>query len=116
MRLIFGLIATLFRWVFYLVVLSALGLTALYFPAQSALRKLDNAAATAIETGQAPPPQLSWLQRVGLSGAAQILPLRQPGADTVHEGRMFRDCPDICPEMVELPAGYFLIGLSADRG
>ncbi|SPH24834.1 hypothetical protein DEA8626_03867 [Defluviimonas aquaemixtae] len=42
-------------------------------------------------------------------GVAQVLPLRQPGAENVASGRVFRDCA-ACPEMVENPAGAFLMG------
>ncbi|WP_193142952.1 SUMF1/EgtB/PvdO family nonheme iron enzyme [Meridianimarinicoccus sp. MJW13] len=110
MRLIFRFVATVFRWVFYLVLLSVVVLVALYFPAKSALRKLDDAAALAVTEGAAPPVDLSRLQRLGLFVTSQLLPLHQPGGATVVAGKVFRDCPDLCPEMVAIPAGYYLMG------
>ena len=31
-------------------------------------------------------------------------------ADLLRPGRVFRDCPDVCPEMVVVPAGSFMMG------
>jgi formylglycine-generating enzyme required for sulfatase activity len=33
-------------------------------------------------------------------------------ADLLRPGRVFRDCPDVCPEMVVVPAGSFMMGSS----
>jgi formylglycine-generating enzyme required for sulfatase activity len=89
------------RWcVFPLVV----GFALAWVTALSALDELDEAVAKG-EFGHA----LSGWKRLGLNVAAQVLPLRQPGAAMIREGRQFRDCDD-CPEMVEVQPGYALIG------
>jgi len=44
-----------------------------------------------------------------LAVTAQVLPLRQPGTFTVRPGQVFADCNG-CPEMVEIPPGYYLMG------
>ena len=31
-------------------------------------------------------------------------------ADPLRPGQVFRDCPDLCPEMVVVPAGSFMMG------
>lgn len=69
-----------------------------------ALRDLDRAVAE----GDIARP-LSAPKAAGLFLAAQVLPLRQPGASDVKAGRAFRDCTD-CPEMVAIPPGMFLMG------
>ena len=35
---------------------------------------------------------------------------RAEEANLLRPGRSFRDCPDVCPEMVVLPAGQFIMG------
>lgn len=93
----------------YLLVGAAAAIgTSLYLLAQAALNDLDalvlsGRAATAGQSPLAAPKD--W----GLFLAAQVLPLRQPGAATVTPGREFQDCAD-CPQMVEIPPGYYLIG------
>lgn len=70
----------------------------------------------------APPPTetsampVSALRLWALWPVAQVLPMEQPHAEAAP-GRIFRDC-ETCPEMVELPPAYFLIGspiLEAER-
>lgn len=94
-----------FRLFLAALALSAAGLYAL---AQSALSDLDRIVQDGGAEG-APTDPLPAAKSWALFLTAQILPLRQPGAATVQAGRTFRDCPD-CPELVEIPAGYFLIG------
>lgn len=94
-----------FRLFLATLVLIAVGVYAL---AQSALSDLDRI----VETGGAeggPTDPLPAVKSWALFLTAQVLPLRQPGAAGVAPGRTFHDCPD-CPEMVEIPAGYYLIG------
>ncbi len=38
---------------------------------------------------------------------------RAEAADLTRPGRVFRDCPDVCPEMVVIPAGEFMMGSTA---
>ena len=38
---------------------------------------------------------------------------RAKEADLLRPGQVFRDCPDVCPEMVVLPAGDFMMGSNA---
>jgi formylglycine-generating enzyme required for sulfatase activity len=90
--------------------LVAFGLVAagLYGLALWALADLDRiVAAGAVETS-ADDPLPGW-KSWPLFLVSQLLPLRQPGASTVMPGETVRDCPD-CPEMVTIPAGYYLIG------
>ena len=88
-------------WLAGFAALAALALLAL---AQLALRDLDRAAAAGV-----PEAPLSAAKAAALFAVAQVLPLRQPGGPVLTPGRMFRDCPD-SPEMIEIPAGYFLLG------
>ena len=110
MRLIYRLAATLLRWVFYAVVVGAVVFAGLYFVAEAALDDLDRASENAAAAGTAPDPGLSRIKSTALFVVSQVLPLHQPGADSVRAGRIFRDCEATCPDMVELPPGYFLIG------
>src|SRR5262245_7311799 len=36
--------------------------------------------------------------------------VKRAEADLLRPGRVFRDCPDVCPEMVVVPAGSFMMG------
>jgi formylglycine-generating enzyme required for sulfatase activity len=40
---------------------------------------------------------------------------RRAEADQLRPGRAFRDCPDVCPEMVIVPAGSFIMGSPPDE-
>lgn len=86
----------------------ALIAVALYVLAQAALGDLDRIVESGGVQG-APTDPLPAIKSWALFLTAQVLPLRQPGAAMVAPGKTFRDCAD-CPEMVEIPAGYFLIG------
>ncbi len=77
--------------------------------ANTALRDLEVTMRATTEQEQLPEPNLSGLQRAALFATAQFLPLHQPGFQMVTPGRIFRDCVD-CPEMAEVPKGYFLLG------
>lgn len=103
-------LATMLRWMFYLVALGAVVFAGLFFVAQTALNDLDDAIETAASTDKAIWGALPWHKRTALFVTSQVLPLRQPGAGNVREGRIFRDCEEVCPDMVELPAGYYLMG------
>src|SRR5262245_26400784 len=51
-------------------------------------------------------------------GAAALAALVLGGgaqADVLRPGQVFRDCPDVCPEMVVLPAGEFTMGSPASE-
>lgn len=78
-----------------------------YLLALAALRDYDRAAPGTLE------PEVTGLlalpKRAALAAVSQILPLRQPGATAITPGRIFHDCAG-CPELVEVPAGYFLMG------
>ena len=77
----------------------------LYLLAQSALSDLD----ARVTSGRDDGAPLPWAKAQSLFLISQVLPLWQPGASTVAPGKVFTDCPD-CPKMVEIPAGYYLIG------
>ena len=40
---------------------------------------------------------------------------RHAEADLLRPGRVFRDCPDVCPELVVVPAGSFMMGSPASE-
>lgn len=90
-----------------LFVAALLALGTLWSVARLALTDLDRIIAAGA-VGQAADDPLPGYKSWGLFLAAQIFPLRQPGGE-VAAGRTFRDCAD-CPEMVEIAAGFFLIG------
>jgi len=96
-----------------MVALLLLGLALLFgimvLIARSALNDLDTALASTQDQNELSGPPISAIQKAALFGASQVLPLRQPGAEQVAPGRVFSDCAD-CPEMVELPPGYYLLG------
>ena len=92
------------RWGTLAVVALAAVVGISYGIAGSTLNDLDEAAATAQRTGTAPPPNIPAYKTTALHIAAQVFALRQPGAETMREGRIFKDCEEICPDMVELPA------------
>lgn len=108
-----------FRWVLRLfwVMLSGVlvvfvllaGFLLLVVISNTALRDLETTMRRSVEKEQLPEPNLSGLQRAVLFATAQVLPLHQPGYQMVTPGRVFRDCAD-CPDMVEVPKGYFLFG------
>ena len=50
--------------------------------------------------------QLASLKR----SPAAPAPPEVPAADLLRPGRVFRDCKDVCPEMVVLPSGEFMMG------
>ena len=100
----------LLRWSVIGAVLVAGLLGIAYGIAHNTLTELVSAALTAERSGTAPPPNIPLYKSTALYVAAQVFPLRQPGADLVREGRIFKDCEEICPDMVELPAGYFFLG------
>ena len=110
MHLIRRFLAGLLRWAFYIAAFGAAVFAGLYFVAQTALTDLDDALETAANTDKAAWGALPWYKSAALFVTAQVLPLRQPGAGNVREGRIFRDCDGMCPDMVELPAGYYLMG------
>lgn len=80
----------------------------LYLLAQAALRDLD-AHVRAGDTAQTIDTPTSGAKGAALFIVSQVLPLWQPGASTVAPGKTFTDCAD-CPEMVEIPPGYYLMG------
>jgi len=54
-----------------------------------------------------------WCALAGLQvdpRSAEAVQDRKEAEDLRRPGRVFRDCPDVCPEMVVLPAGEFLMG------
>ena len=58
--------------------------------------------------------------QTGDSGASAKLPhtastSQSPTPRAVAAGTILRDCPDICPQMVALPRGAFLMGSSSDE-
>ncbi|WP_226689864.1 formylglycine-generating enzyme family protein [Ruegeria arenilitoris] len=85
------------------------GLLLLVVVANTALRDLEFSMRATEEYEQLPEPDLSLLQHAALFVTAQFLPLRQPGYHLVTSGRVFQDCAE-CPELVEVPPGYFLLG------
>ncbi|WP_170765236.1 formylglycine-generating enzyme family protein [Ruegeria lacuscaerulensis] len=85
------------------------GLLMLIVIANTALRDLEITMRKTTEKEELPEPRLSGLQQAALFATAQVLPLHQPGYQMAAPGRVFRDCVD-CPEMVEVPKGYFLLG------
>ena len=87
---------------------ASLALAAVYSVAQLALADLDRIVASDAVGSSANDP-LPAYKSWGLFLAAQVFALRQPGGEVTEAGRVFRDCPD-CPEMVEIEAGYYLIG------
>ncbi len=89
--------------------LAVLALAGLFGMAQSALSDLDALIASGGAAQAASDRPLSAPKDWALFLVAQILPLHQPGAALVAPGRVFRDCEN-CPEMVEIPAGYYLMG------
>lgn len=95
LRLLAGLLVALFA--------------ACYLLALGALSDLDAIVAEGPEAIAAAEAPLSATKDWALFLTAQILPLRQPGAAGIAPGRVFKDCPD-CPEMVEIPAGFYLMG------
>jgi formylglycine-generating enzyme required for sulfatase activity len=44
--------------------------------------------------------------------AEEMKHLQKAEGDLLRPGRVFRDCPDVCPEMVVVPAGSFMMGSS----
>ena len=86
----------------------------LYLLAQSALSDLDQIVAsggTIVRKGDPLSTPKSW----ALFLVSQVLPLRQPGAALAAPGRVFQDCAN-CPEMIEIPPGFFLIGSPLTEG
>lgn len=80
-----------------------------YLLAQSALSDLDALVEQGPDAIRDAPHPLSAPKDWALFLTAQVVQLRQPGDDFAHPGRIFRDCAD-CPDMVEIPAGYYLMG------
>lgn len=89
------------------VLVMGTALAVVYAFALAALRDYDRAV-PGLEIPAVSGP-LAVAKNAALTLAAQVLPLYQPGAATVAPGRVFSDC-DGCPEMIEVPAGYFLMG------
>ncbi len=100
-------------WIVFLglsiIAILVLGAIATTLIANAALRDLDSVMRATEKHETLPEPDLSRIKRVALFVTAQFLPLRQPGDELVVAGRVFQDCAD-CPEMVEVPHGYFLLG------
>ena len=92
-----------------LIALLAVVVVATVVIANTAVRDLNTTLRKTEEHEELPEPDLSGIQSAALFAAAQFFPLRQPGDETVGPGRVFRDCAD-CPDMVEIPRGYFLLG------
>ena len=82
---------------------------ALYLLAALALNDLNAVVAAGPEAVAKADQPLSAPKAWALFLISQLLPLHQPGAAAVTPGRIFKDCPD-CPEMVEIPAGFYLMG------
>ena len=97
------------RFLVRLLGLAVLAFLGVYAGAELALRDLDAIVAAGPEAVAHADKPLPAYKDWSLFLAAQVLPLRQPGAAAVTPGRIFRDCPD-CPEMVEIPAGFYLMG------
>ncbi|MGC1427253.1 MAG: SUMF1/EgtB/PvdO family nonheme iron enzyme [Albidovulum sp.] len=93
----------LVRWVWRTVLVCAAVFAALYGITLGTLGDLDRADPLAAE------PPISQIQKAALFVTSQVLPLRQPRIASAIEARVFRDC-DACPELVELPSGYYLMG------
>jgi len=81
----------------------------MYWQAQAALDRLGALMADPVTRHDLPAHPLNPVQDWSLFLVAQVLPLRQPGGPVTTPGRVFRDC-DACPEMVEIPPGYYLRG------
>jgi formylglycine-generating enzyme required for sulfatase activity len=62
----------------------------------------------ALQEAKRPQPKETAPQTVRVEAAST----RPVEADLLRAGREFRDCPDVCPEMVVIPAGDFTMGLS----
>lgn len=81
----------------------------MYWQAQVALDRLGALMADPVTRMDLPEDPLTPVQDWSLFVMAQLMPLRQPGGPVTTPGRVFRDC-DACPEMVEIPPGYYLRG------
>lgn len=96
----------MFRWLVRGVIILALVWAGLYGLARWTLTDLDRADPARAIDGR-PDIALVALRRPALEIVAQIHDLRQP--HTAPAGPEFSDC-DICPTLVEIPAGHALIG------
>jgi formylglycine-generating enzyme required for sulfatase activity len=77
--------------------------------AAAAKQKADEAAQAKRAAEEAERQRLAML-KAKQDRAAEETRKKQTEADLLRPGRVFRDCPDVCPEMVVLPDGEFTMG------